>query len=242
MAQAQQKRLSYNYYWRKQNKKAGTELPKLAAQANTAYRKAEKCYGRMLDYARECGDALCEARKYFRIRSPKWKRWLKANFKGSYDSAKVYMRIARKWPIVQQAQAKGFTADSIATVLKLLRYQKLAEQQGKGEAVDLSVGMTEQEMRESQWRQCIRRQFADEVKRLSTDELWNLMEGFEHYFWPKWYRVLRKEVVLATDTPYEKPDVDANGVPYGDSWEELEEQYSCPCSRNVFLFLNSWPT
>jgi hypothetical protein len=223
MAQVEQKRLSYDYYWRKQKRKAVTELPKLATQANTAYRKAEKCYGRMLDYAKECGEALCAARKYFKARSPKWKRWLKGNFRGSYESAKIYMRISRKWPIVEEAKAKGFTATSIATVLKLLRYQKLAEQEGKKEPVDLSAGMTEKEKWESQWRQCIRRQFADEVKRLRRDELEILQEGFFHYFWPKWYRELRKVVARVTETPYEKPEVDANGVPYGDSWEELEE-------------------
>src|SRR5262245_54663200 len=49
---------------------------------------------------RIAGAALCELKQ--RLEHGDWSAWLKAHFKGSPETARLYMRIAREWDFVVQ--------------------------------------------------------------------------------------------------------------------------------------------
>lgn len=216
-AKQEQKQLSYETFWKKQNAKAPKELPKLADKANGAYRKSIATWRRSLQYAKECGDALCEARKFFRTKGSgprRWKVWLKQNFDASYESAKVYMRVSRKWddPRIKEVRQGKMSPKSIAGFLRLLNYQKNADDKqaeiGKPTEIgkktrDLSEGMTDEDKKKSMLRQELRRNlFGRDLERLTIRELELMIVEWETYLWPKLHREVRTILPLLKNNPY----------------------------------------
>lgn len=205
-AKQQEKRIGYRRYWERQRKKFVAEGPKLADKANKLHKLAIEARRDALRYAKECGDALCEIRKYFPVKGSgprKWKDWLSRNFYGpgkSYETVKVYMRISRKWndPRIKAARLGELSPKSIAGFLRLLNYVKNAEDEeaeGK-EAGKVDWGLPpsgpNEKDRMSMMRQELRRElFGEQLKRMTEQELNILIEGWDSYFWPKWYRDVR---------------------------------------------------
>lgn len=77
---------------------AGQTLPvlgDLARLANEAHRKAEGAAVSALEYARDAGEHLSNAKA--QCRHGEWLPWLETNFEGSQQTANNYMRVAQFW-------------------------------------------------------------------------------------------------------------------------------------------------
>ena len=175
-------------------------LPKLAKIANRYHREANHAWYNALDYARASGRALVKARSFFPVRGGGWKKWIEDNFDASYETAKVYMRIARKWddPRLEEARTSGINVNSIVKVLQILKYQKLRD--------SIEEKFTEKEAKVDMARDYIRKMFAEKLrKEVSRSELMVLVEDdvFD-YLWKKLYAGLRNIIcqILEYD-PYE---------------------------------------
>ncbi len=81
------------------------KLRELAEQANQHLRESKMAWRGALEHAKQAGDALLEARR-ITGKYGKWGRWVRNNFDGSMETARVYMRIARNWnhPLVKKAR------------------------------------------------------------------------------------------------------------------------------------------
>jgi len=96
-------------------------LPGLAKRANHHYQKSVCAWRGALKHALKCGKALNKAR-YYNWKRGVWKKWLEDHFDASYETAKVYMRIAKKWedPRLKEARETGIELKSIKSVLDIL--------------------------------------------------------------------------------------------------------------------------
>ncbi len=204
-AQQEQKRLGYRTYWQKQNAKAPVELPKLATKANTAYDKSLTLWQRSLQYAKECGDALCEAKTYFRVKGKgplKWKQWLSRNFYGpgkSYETVKVYMRISKKWddPRLKAARRAGLSPKSIAGFLRLVTNKPSAEDRDslKIGSRKQSAPLTEKDVLSALQYELRVNLFGRDLKRLNRQQLETMIAEWDMFLWPKWSRDIRSVAV-----------------------------------------------
>lgn len=97
---------------------AETSLP-LATRINALHHEVEEHKNRMLMKARAAGELLLEAKDT--VKHGKWEAWLEANFVGSGRTARAYMRIARRWDVIE-AKRQSAADLSIAAALKLVRY------------------------------------------------------------------------------------------------------------------------
>ena len=70
-------------------------LGDLARLANEAHRKAEDTAVSALEYAREAGEHLSNAKA--QCRHGEWLPWLEANFDGTRNTAAKYMRLSTRW-------------------------------------------------------------------------------------------------------------------------------------------------
>lgn len=70
-------------------------LPTLAIRANKEHEAAEVFAKSALEHARNAGSMLLAAKD--RVEHGNWENWLRANFRGSQRTARVYMRIASRW-------------------------------------------------------------------------------------------------------------------------------------------------
>lgn len=169
-------------------------IPKLFDEANKHHKEACAAWRGALENARKSGEALVKARSYFPMRSRKWRKWVEDNFDGakSYETAKVYMRIARKWddPRLVAARESGMKINSIVSVLRVLKYQRLKDEDT---AKNLSPKEAIASMADA-GRDILRKDFAEKLRNLSLVELEILTEGFELYFWPRLYTKLRDTV------------------------------------------------
>jgi hypothetical protein len=79
-----------------------------AEKANKYHELSKKSWRRALRHAEAAGSALCRARKLHRKRGT-WTPWLRENFKGSVETARIYMRVHRQWktPEVREARKRG---------------------------------------------------------------------------------------------------------------------------------------
>lgn len=103
-------------------RRAPYELPKLAKEANKYHYKVRRHWFGLAENARKSGEALIKARYCGLWRRGEWTRWLQDNFDGSYETAKVYIKIAKKWedPKLKEARKCGVTLDSINKILQVL--------------------------------------------------------------------------------------------------------------------------
>lgn len=189
----------------------------MSTRPNELYRKSKTLEVGMLMAAKKCGDMLRDIRKI--VGRWRFKQWVYNNFENrSYETASAYCRISENWddPIIKDAMARGVVT-SINKYLTLLRETKKREQ-------DPTENWTDKQKMASMMKDWLRKRFAEQIKTLQPNELELLSIEFEGYFWPKWYRALRQEVVCVEQTPYPEKQKDNNGVPYGDSIEEHEER------------------
>ena len=93
----------------------------LAERINAYHHAAESHAGQVLANARAAGELLLEAKNT--VRHGEWLPWLEVNFDGSQRTAHAYMRVARRWPVIEAAANSQSTADlTIHEALQLARY------------------------------------------------------------------------------------------------------------------------
>jgi hypothetical protein len=98
-----------------------TKKPTLAQLAGRANRHHARVLGAMrnaLDHARHAGDALRAAKKL--VGHGNWTEWLGHHFRGSPETARAYMRVARNWRSLEPLLGRegGF---KLADALECLR-------------------------------------------------------------------------------------------------------------------------
>ena len=79
---------------RQETKHSPAKLSRFAKVANENHGKVTKHWLGLANNARKAGEALAEAHSC--CPHGKWKKWLKDNFNGSYETAMVYIKIAKK--------------------------------------------------------------------------------------------------------------------------------------------------
>lgn len=77
----------------------GRSLTVLASDANEHHRAAEDAARSALMHAREAGEALNEAKA--RVEHGEWTPWIREHFEATPQTARTYMRIARRWEDLQ---------------------------------------------------------------------------------------------------------------------------------------------
>lgn len=102
--------------------KLTVRLAHLASEANSHHRSVEEHWQGMLLHAKQAGEALIEAKRRLGHRT-KWSKWRYHNFRGSPETSRVYVRIARDWqdPRIQEARFAGVKIESIKTFLSVLK-------------------------------------------------------------------------------------------------------------------------
>jgi hypothetical protein len=100
------------------------KLKTLAQQANIHHHQVNKAWLGALDHAYQSGSLLIQAKKI--LKHGQWANWLERHFEGSYETAKVYIRIAKEWdnPRLVAARENEESLNSIKAVLKMLRNPK----------------------------------------------------------------------------------------------------------------------
>lgn len=93
-------------------------LTDLAGRANEHHRKAEEAARRALAHARDAGRALIEVKD--RLPYGEWGDWLEENFEATHQTANNYMRIARRWPELMEAEEDSENAFSIRRAVAYL--------------------------------------------------------------------------------------------------------------------------
>ncbi len=71
------------------------QLHDIAGQINDFHGKAESAAKTAIQYARQCGELLAEAKA--QVGHGNWSQWLDGNFNGTLRSAQRYMKIASGW-------------------------------------------------------------------------------------------------------------------------------------------------
>jgi hypothetical protein len=157
--------------------------------ANKHYHEARRHWQGLAENARKCGQALIQARYFGLWKRGDWKKWLRDNFDGSYETAKVYIRIAKKWddPRLQEARRQGVTLDSISSILEVLSGKRRPDG-----SLDVEPGGLDSLLSD------IMKMFADAVGRLCKEELTALREAFDEY-WELLYRRLYHDVCMTLD-------------------------------------------
>lgn len=124
-------------------------------QANSQYREATTHFTVALLHAKRAGEALLKAKH--RVPYKRWGDFVGANFEGSRETARVYMRIARHWddPRINEARRGGMTPGSIEGFLDILR----------NKPPKVSKPLTAQQ-KATAIRQAIRKEFASRLKDL----------------------------------------------------------------------------
>lgn len=95
------------------------ELKGLATEANHQHGLANEAFRSALKHARNAGVALRAAKEH--CKHGEWKEWVAQHFQASYETAVIYMRIAREWDNRVKNWWKENSNISIRDVTKLLR-------------------------------------------------------------------------------------------------------------------------
>jgi hypothetical protein len=93
-------------------------LADLASEIGEAHRQCVAAASSALEYARRAGELLIEAKA--RVAHGEWLPWLKANFDFSEKTAQNYMRLAREWPKLVEANPQRVADLSCREALRLL--------------------------------------------------------------------------------------------------------------------------
>jgi hypothetical protein len=171
-------------------------IKRLTRKANKHHQAVKgHCQG-LLDEAYLCGMALKKIRWELRRHWPtvRWKRWCndnKGNLGFSYETAKVYWRIANTWdkPEMVKARAQG-GIKSIAAYNKTLAM--LQEQK------PLTFSQLKNLVGRQMYRENIKAWFASDLRKLSFEEL-EVFEDRYNDYWEKF----RKKLYHDTSTDLE---------------------------------------
>jgi hypothetical protein len=93
-------------------------LASLAAQINEAHRQCVAAASSALEHARRAGTLLAEAKG--KCGHGQWLPWLKENFDFSERTAQNYMKVAREWPRLAEANPQRVADLSYREAVKLL--------------------------------------------------------------------------------------------------------------------------
>lgn len=85
-------------------------LSSLAQRANEAHREANLAAQSALEYAREAGEHLAQAKA--QLEHGQWLPWLEANFEGSRSTAANYMRLASRWSELNVQRSAHLSIDA----------------------------------------------------------------------------------------------------------------------------------
>jgi hypothetical protein len=91
----------------------------LTEQINEQHRQVISLLTSTLHAAKQAGELLRIAKN--RLAHGDWERWLETNFEGTIRTAQVYMKIAKHWGTVLEAEARRHPDLSIAGALEMLR-------------------------------------------------------------------------------------------------------------------------
>lgn len=100
-------------------------LKDLATCANEEHKACLAAVENALEHAQAVGEALLQAKK--QCPHGMWGEWLRENFKGSHQSANVYMQVAKRWPEIEAVKSQHAGNLTIRGALKLLEPPKLEE-------------------------------------------------------------------------------------------------------------------
>lgn len=81
------------------------DLPTLATAANAEHRAAEAAARSALEHARNAGELLLEAKG--QVEHGKWTAWIREHVEFAPRTARLYMRIARRWPELEAHTENG---------------------------------------------------------------------------------------------------------------------------------------
>jgi hypothetical protein len=195
------------------------ELDKLAKIANKEFKLVGVYYKKFLDHAILCGEILIRVKALLKMMKrsqkktvtryrdgeygkypPGIKRWIDHNFDGSYSTASVYMRLAHNKDKLKKAQAEGIQIASIQAALRYIGEEKPKTGKKKPRT-------KKQQIKYAEIKDGLIYLLRDWALELLDDwELALLFDGFEDYFWPRWYEDVRETVCLVYGySPY--PDI-----------------------------------
>lgn len=157
----------------------------LRDKANEYHSQARSAWGDFLEHARKSGACLNKLRPYFRRT---WKKWVRKNFNGSYETVKVYCRIAREWedPRLLEARRKGVELKSINGVLNILRNKPLKPQQPPEDKIKVEM-----------CRQELYKLITQEIKKMPFDVMEVFFNNFENVwdgFFIRFKKYVHKEL------------------------------------------------
>jgi len=164
-------------------------IERLKQEANENFREAFIHGKKFLIYALHCGEALLEIKLL--LKHGDFQKWIDGNFVSSYETANVYMGVAKHWSDVRIAKMreKGITIDSIKGFYDALRgkpyFSKQRKQEDKYSVVD-------------EYREWILYEFKRELSDLDKFKPWFMrykvfmLGNHFHYFWSKLYIELKK--------------------------------------------------
>jgi hypothetical protein len=81
------------------------DLPELAGRINAEHAAVSAAMRQGLEHARRAGELLCEARQH--VPHGDWEGWLAEHFHGSARTARLYMRVFRRWLELPAAHENG---------------------------------------------------------------------------------------------------------------------------------------
>jgi hypothetical protein len=163
----------------------------LTEKANELHRKVGPACRSALKYARECGDVLVSLRKEFPLHGKTWRLHIEEHFDASYETARIYMRIAKKWadPRLVETPRHGLVLKSVKQVFSI---SKCEPNPNGGQSPDKPAPATT--------RQDIRQGFVEALQQLSSYELELFATEF-NYYWVKIRKMLYRDTsrVLGQD-------------------------------------------
>ncbi|MBN1362555.1 MAG: DUF3102 domain-containing protein [Sedimentisphaerales bacterium] len=168
--------------------RCAVEIRKCLKQANASYRLAVICHSEALEHFRDCGAALLRAKKMFHHGS--WKKWVAENFVGrSYESAVLYMRLAKGWKSkrLQRALHKDPLNVTLVQALELIRQPKLSPAQNENTTEDAKEEKpltSKQKKIVAQKRNDVVKLFRHQLGLLDSEQIGALYDLFEHDIWP----------------------------------------------------------
>jgi hypothetical protein len=106
--------------FRKEEEKWREEALEYVDAANKLHAAQGTLMSGALEYAKRAGKYLLAAKS--RTKTKEWTKFLKEHFKGSVETARVYMRVANKWndPRISEARRGGMEPESIKGFLKIV--------------------------------------------------------------------------------------------------------------------------
>lgn len=145
----------------------------MVEQANGMHKTASSLLAQSLDKAREAGELLMEAKR--RVPYKRWTTFLRKHFVSSVETARVYMRVARKWndPRIVDSKLGKMSPTSIKGFLDIVSNKPKSPDDQPTPVADVKAA------EKDAMRQELRQSFGELLKRLDRTELKVLEEHFD---------------------------------------------------------------